>query len=189
MIDINLLPPRDLTFEKENELRSRLIWIALVSGGAILALFLVIFFLGVFATSQVANLEGQRSKLLSNFEADVPKLEMLLSLSDKIKGIKKVRTIRPNLSLAITKLQALSVEGISMSRFSISSSGSLNIDAAARDGTALSSYLANLESKNSRDFFVDLTISGLQSTRDGGFQFVIEAKFDGSKLIGDTQKS
>lgn len=183
MIDINLLPSRDLLTVVERAWQRRLIQ-ATVALGAVVAVSLVIVLgLGQAAQRQVSTLSAQREELLTNFNSDTSKLEMLLGLKDKIAGIKRVRAVRPDLSSAIAIQQGLLVSGVATTRLSVSSSGAMDFGVTVSDVKALSDFLNKLESDETRSFFRGLTIKDIQLGQNGEFSFSVAAEFDKSKLV------
>lgn len=183
MIDINLLPSKDLLTAAERLWRLRLIQAAVALGTVVIVGLIIVLGLGQAAHSRAANLSRQRETLLVSFNNDTAKLEMLLALKDKIAGIKRVKAVRPNLSAAITIEQGLLVDGVATTKLAVDSNGAMGFDVTVRDVNALSSYLNKLASGDSQGFFKRLTIRDVKLGRDSGFSFSIATDFDKSKLI------
>lgn len=183
MIDINLLPSKTLLSARAQRWEKNIFLAAFILTTVVVVSGAVLFGLERWALSRISILEQQRQESLTRFNNEIPKLEMLLSLKDKIAGIKRVQTIRPNLSVAISRQQGLLVDGVATTRMTVSSDGNMSFDVTIRDVKALSDYLTKLDSDEARDFFKAVTISGLQMGKDNGFAFSVAAQFDKDKLL------
>lgn len=183
MIDINLLPKRDLLSQAERRWQNNLLLVVAALGLVVAVGAAVVFGLEGWAAGQMARLGGQRAELLAQFESNTPKLEMLLALKDKIAGIKRVQAVRPSLSLAVAREQQLLVDGVTTTRMTVNVDGSMSFAVLVRDVQALSDYLAKLDSDEAREFFKMLTVNELQLAKDGSFAFSVVAQFDKEKLL------
>ena len=182
MIDINLLPPQEVLSKKTAQFRYQLTIGATVGGAALVIFFGLLFSLDWLGQNRLNTLLAQRQNLGARFDADTNKLELLLSLKDKIIGIKKVQQVRPDLSLAVSKLNTFSVDGVAITALNIGSEGTLVYSVTVRDDQALAAYLTKLESDMGRAFFKNLTITGLQLGQGNSFSFSVAAQFDKTKL-------
>jgi hypothetical protein len=178
MIDINLLPPANLLTARQKQLGSQLLVAAVSFGLVILLALAMAFSLEFVGKSRLTALSTTRTDLGGRFEANVLKLERLFSLKDKIIGIRKVQSVRPDPTLAISKLTALSVDGVGMTKMSLSADGSLSFAVTVRDVAALSAYLSKLESEEARRFFKELHVQNLQMNQDGAFSFSVVSIFN-----------
>lgn len=182
-IDINLLPTTDLLSRSQRQLRNNLMLVAASLGAVVILSWIVVFGLGRLAMSQLSTLEGQKQEQMNSFDAGIPKLNNLLTLKDKLGGIKKVQSVRPDLSAAIDVQQGLLVDGVATTRLDLNTSGQMNFDVTVRDVKSLSNYLTRLDSEETRSFFQALEISSLILGKDGGFIFSVNAQFDPTKLL------
>jgi len=185
-IDINLLPSTDILSRSQKNLRRNLSLVAISLGIVVVVGWLVVFGLARLAQSQVSSLQTQRQELVLKFEDNVPKLNRLLSLKDKLGGIKKVQSVRPSLSAAINAQQGLLVDGVSTTKLAVNTSGQMTFDVTVRDLKSLSSYLTKLDSDQARNFFKTLAIGSLVLGQDGSFTFSVESQFDPAKLLSQS---
>ncbi len=188
MIDINLLVSSDLLSLSQKILKKNLAIICLVLTVVVIFGGVIIFSIDRWSMSRLTEIKVHRQELQNQFSNDLPKLEMLLSLKDKLAGIKRVISSRPNLSVAISKQQAMLLPGIATSNFTVSSDGSMKFDVTVPNFKILSDYLTKLETDQAREFFKQLKISSLQMAKDGSFAFSVTATFDKNILLTDQNK-
>ena len=188
MIDINLLVSSDVLSLSQKIFKKNLAVVCLVLTFVVIFGGAIIFGIDQLSTTRLAQIKSHRQELQNQFASDLPKLEMLLSLKDKLAGINRVISTRPNLSTAISKQQEMLLPGISTTNFTVSSDGSMNFNVKIANYKILSDYLTELETEKSRDFFKQLKISSLQMGKDGSFDFSINAVFDKNILLADQNK-
>lgn len=183
MIEINLLSPKDVLPAREARLRWQLLAASFLLGVVVASVFGVAYVLERVSLARVSSLEASKASLSSQFSADLPKLSMLVGLKDKASGITKVKQIRPDLSLAIMRFNGFTVDGVGISKLSVSADGALTFGALVRDENALSAYLGRLTSGEGRKFLTSLSISSLTMTGSGGFSFSATSTFDKAQLF------
>lgn len=188
MIDINLLVSSDLLTLNQKLFKKNLGIVCLVLTMVVIFGGTIIFGVDQLSLARLREIKSHRQELQDQFSNDLPKLEMLLSLKDKLAGIRQVISTRPNLSAAISRQQATLSPGITMSNFTVNSDGNMDFDVKAANFKILSDYLTKLETEKEMEFFKQLKISSLQMGKDGSFAFSIFATFDKNILLEDDNK-
>ncbi|MBI4099754.1 hypothetical protein HY440_01985 [Candidatus Microgenomates bacterium] len=183
MIEINLLPPRNVLSRREASIRAKMVGFLTVAT-VILLLDLGIFFgVSKILTRQVSGQVATRSSLLAEAESLSPIADSLRTVENKAVGIAAILATRPNMAAAVTEIDSLSLPNLEIGNFQIGNTGAFSFSARAGDAASLGSFIDKISSEVSAGRLTGVTMQALH--QDGaGFSFNISASY----LFGNQAK-
>ena len=131
MIDINLLPVRNVLTQKEKKLRSHLIIIAGIVGAVLSVVFVTLFITNQYLFVKRNSLKTKKADLQATFEANSSTIINLGIVRDKLTGIKLVNGRQVDMPEIISKLLNLISIGTEVKTLQVEESGKVDIVASS----------------------------------------------------------
>ncbi|MCL4390549.1 MAG: hypothetical protein M1484_03255 [Patescibacteria group bacterium] len=183
MIEINLLPPKNLLSKKEAALRRRLVTGAISVSIIFLVTLASLLVIESYWDRRLTDISVQKQQLAAQFSADAAKAAQLVKLKNKLMGIRMVQTTRPDITAILKKLTDFrSIGGVTYALEEVSVNGNVSIKVNCQDQSAFNAYVDQITSPTTAKFFNNVTLTAMTLNADGTFNFDLTGQFDKSKL-------
>ena len=168
MIDINLLPVKNVVTQKEKNLRANLTRALVLISGGLLIISLIILGAKVFVRIQLDGQTAKRDQLLAEFNKQGQMAQDVRTLKNKIAGIKIVKDSRTNFATMAGALRDATY-GTTLKEAAINSDRNITFTASVDSLESLGSFI-NRMTVPDNNHFAKTVLRGL--TRNSGESYV-----------------
>lgn len=151
MIDINLLPVKNVLTQKEKNLRANLTRAFILISGGLLIISLIILGAKFFVRLQLDNQTTKRDQLLVEFKKQGQMAQDVRTLKNKIAGIKIIKGSRTNFATIAGALRD-TTQGTTLKEASIDSDRNITVTASVDSLEALGSFINKMTVPDNNPF-------------------------------------
>lgn len=175
MIDINLLPQKNLLSVNENKFKNLSVKVVIVISLALTVVSGIIFGFKIFTDNQLSSQVNKRDLLFSQFQSQSETAKQFRTLKNKVAGIKIIQDSRTNFA-AITKKIRDTSSGTNLRSFEIDSDGKISLSAEVNSITDLDNFINRISLEKDNTFDKSI-LSGLTRKPNGGFTYSVTAQY------------
>lgn len=181
MIDVNLLPPKDLISSQSKKVQSRLTNLSLVSIVLVLAVTGVVMGLEIYLTRAQDSLKFNQEVLTKRYGEKAKTAYQIQTIKHKVAGLLEARASALDFPKLLASVNSLLTDGMSVESLSLQSNGETQLSVAANGLFAINSFLNNFSQTDQPIFLSDVVLGGLRQLGGGGFNLQVSGKFDPTK--------
>ena len=177
MIEINLLPPKNLLSRKEQEIRQKLLAGAIISSALCLLFGGALFVAGVGLSRQADSLENRKQQLTASYESLKETAQDIRVLQGKIAGIKKIKALRLDYASEITALSSFLKGTTTIKGLTLSPPDAVSVSASSPDATSLNKFFDKVSGKEGKVPLKDVVITGLSLNNKSVFVYDVAGRY------------